>query len=173
MTLQMVLRYPVAAARARRRPPIELLDESRLELRVHPTDCDSYLHVNNGRYLTLMDLGRIDYVGRCGLARAFREQGWKPVATGATIRFRRELRMFTRYALTTRLVGWNEDWWFFEQRFDRADGALAARAFAKIAVLDGDGRRLSPVTALDVLGLPSAPPELPADLVAWQATDYG
>jgi len=35
-------------------------DVSRVHARVWPTDLDLSLHVNNGRYLTLMDLGRSD-----------------------------------------------------------------------------------------------------------------
>lgn len=169
----MLLRYPLRALRSSRRSPIELLDESRIEQRVGPLDCDSYGHVNNGRYLTLMDLGRIDYVARCGLGRAFRERGWKPVAAGATIRFRRELRLLTRYALITRLAGWDEDWWYFDQHFERADGALSARAFAKIALLGPDGHRLSPVHALAELGIEATSPELPDSLRAWQRSDRG
>src|SRR6185503_3961101 len=38
----------------------DLKHESNLSLRVWPNDLDLNIHVNNGRYLTLMDLGRMD-----------------------------------------------------------------------------------------------------------------
>lgn len=45
-------------------------DESKVNFRVLPNDLDLNFHMNNGRYLTLMDLGRIDYFVRCGIAKA-------------------------------------------------------------------------------------------------------
>mgnify|MGYP003290859366 CR=1 FL=1 len=37
-----------------------VLDDSRVCFRVLPNDCDVNLHMNNGRYWTIMDLGRAD-----------------------------------------------------------------------------------------------------------------
>lgn len=173
MPLVLGLRYPVAGIRAMRRPRIGLLDESRVRMRVRLTDCDLNLHVNNGRYLSLMDIGRIDLVARAGAMRVFRRQRWNPVAAGATIRFRRELRLGARYDLVTRCVGWHDTWWFFEQRFEREDGSLAARAYAKVTVLDRRGTRVPAARVVEALGLDPESPELPESLVAWQATDVG
>ena len=43
--------------RARR---ISIWDTARTPFRVVPTDLDLLRHMNNGKYLTLMDLGRMD-----------------------------------------------------------------------------------------------------------------
>ena len=43
---------------------------SYLTLRVCPGDLDTSLHMNNGRYWTLMDLGRTDLMLRSGFWRA-------------------------------------------------------------------------------------------------------
>lgn len=142
-------------------------------MRVRATDCDSYLHMNNGRYLSVMDIGRIDHAGRCGLIRMLRAQGWKPVAGGATIRFRRELRLGTRYTLSTRCVGWDEGWAYFEQVFERPDGTLAARAYAKIATLDSQGTRLPSERVIAALGMDPESPTLPDGVLAWQASEFG
>ena len=40
-----------------------------LRFRAWPTDLDPSLHVNNGRYLALMDLGRLDLMVGAGLWR--------------------------------------------------------------------------------------------------------
>jgi len=45
-------------------------DVSRLTFRVWLHDLDTSLHMNNGRYWTLMDLGRTDLMLRSGLWRA-------------------------------------------------------------------------------------------------------
>ena len=173
MALVLGIRYPLTGMRARRRARIELLDEARVALRVRAFDCDWYGHINNGRYLSLMDLGRIDFVIRSGFYDACREHGWKPVAAGATIRFRRELRWRARYELVTRCVGWGDGWWFFEQRFERSDGSLAAKAYAKIAMLDANGARVAPETVLDAVGWSHPSPQLPDDIITWQQISAG
>lgn len=173
MPLVMGLRYPLAGLRSLRGSRLDMLDEGVLRMRVRLTDCDVNFHVNNGRFLTLMDLGRIDLVGRSGLLGVFRREGWSAVAAGATIRFRRELRLGARYQLHTRIAGWDADWTFFEQRFERADGTLAARAYAKVAVLDRDRARVAPSRVVSALGVARESPTLPDELLRWQSTDVG
>jgi acyl-CoA thioesterase FadM len=173
MPLVLGLRYPFAGLRSLRKPKADMYDWTSTTMRVRITDCDSYLHVNNGRYLSLMDIGRINHSGRCGLIGLWRGRGGKPVAGGATIRFRRELRIFTTYTLRTRIVGWDEGWSFWEQVFERADGSLAARAYAKVAMLDGDGSRLPSAQVIEALGGAPESPPLPEAIAAWQSSEFG
>src|SRR5512134_3012676 len=80
--------------------------EARLGWRVLPNDLDLNLHMNNARYLSLMDLGRVDLLGRHGLLRlAFRSR-WIPVLGAVSIRYARPLRLWQRYELCTRIIGW-------------------------------------------------------------------
>ncbi len=173
MPLVLGLRYPLAGIRALRKPRLGLLEESVLRMRVRVTDCDVYRHVNNGRYLSLMDMGRIDLVTRCGAMGVFRRNRWSAVAGGATIRFRRELRLGTTYVLRTRVVGWEDTWWFFEQQFERADGSLAARAYAKVTILDSSHTRIEAARVVEALGLDPQSPPLPEGVVAWQSSEFG
>jgi acyl-CoA thioesterase FadM len=173
MPLVLGLRFPFTAFRSRRRPTASLLEETRLHMRVQLRDCDFNLHVNNGRYLSLMDLGRTDAIGRARLFPVMRAHKWHPVAGGVTIRFRRELRYRSRYVLRTRCVGWDEGWWYFEQVFERPDGLLSARAYAKVAVLDSDGGRVTPATHSEQIGVAAESPPLPDSLLAWLASGHG
>ena len=50
-----------------RLPPRGLLEASRAVFRVLPNDCDMNLHMNNGRYLSFMDLGRVHLMAQSGL----------------------------------------------------------------------------------------------------------
>ena len=173
MPLVLGLRYPLAGLRALRKPSLGVLDEARLSMRVRPSDCDVLMHVNNGRYLSLMDIGRIDLVARAGWMRVLRREGWSAVAGGVTIRFRRELRLGARYELVTRCVGWQDTWWFFEQRFEREDGSLAARAYAKVTILDSRKRRVPAERVLRALDLELESPPLPPGIAAWQSSEFG
>jgi acyl-CoA thioesterase FadM len=89
---------------------------SRLNFRVLPNDIDSNLHMTNGRYWTIFDLGRLDLVFRMGLGRVAWRSKWAPIVSGGTIQFRRELKPFQRFTLETRLVGWVGTRGIMEQR---------------------------------------------------------
>ncbi|MBN8911164.1 MAG: thioesterase family protein [Rhizobiales bacterium] len=151
-------------------------DVSVLAFRVLPNDLDLSLHMNNGRYLTVMDLGRLDLLIRSGLAGAVWRNGWTPVANAALIRFRRELRAFTRYRLETRVLGWHEQAVLMEQTFVFADrdreGQVAARALIKGALYDRKTRRYVPVEdMMAAIGVSGASPPASADLEAFLAAD--
>jgi acyl-CoA thioesterase FadM len=182
MNLWIRLLWLLVTAQAR--PPIRVADGvSALDFRVLPHDLDLSLHMNNGRYLAIMDLGRIDLLVRSGLWRAVRANGWTPVANAALIRFRRELRAFDAYRLETRVLAWSDQAVIVEQAFvfrggDR-DGQVAARAIFKGAIYDRAAHRYVPVARLlELVGVPSlSPPPTPeieaflnADRVMREAT---
>ncbi len=89
---------------------------SRLRFRVWPHDLDTSLHMNNGRYWTLMDLGRADVMIRSGLWRPILRHGWLPVVSAGQIRFRREMRLFQTFTLETRILTWSEGHVVIEHR---------------------------------------------------------
>lgn len=121
---------------------------SRLRFRVLPGDLDTSLHMNNGRYWTLMDLGRADLLIRSGLWRAVLRNRWTPVVNAGSIRFRRELRLFQPFALTTRILTWGETWLVIEHKLvsRSRDGAEVVNAVAlvRVALYDRKARRFIP-----------------------------
>ncbi len=141
------------------RAPLELPDESIVEFRVWPNDLDVNFHMNNGRYLTLMDLGRFDLIFRMGMLRHMLRHRWQPVAASATIRFRRSLKLFQKFKIRTRLAFWDEQWVFFEQRFE-CDGKLVALGLIK-ALLRGKEGNVPTAAILEVMGQDVASPRMP------------
>lgn len=132
-----------------------------------PTDLDNNNHLNNGRYLTLMDLGRWDLVVRTGLLRALLQHKWHPVVGAATIRFRRSLDPFQRFELKTRILGWDERDFYIEQRFER-DGEVHAVGLIRGVFLGKEGR--VPLAAiLAAAGSEAASPPLPEWVETWRA----
>ena len=148
---------------ARRLDP---LGASVIHVRVWPNDLDINLHMNNGRYLTVMDLGRLDLMSRTGLGRVMLGRRWRPIVASATLRFRRPLRLFETYELRSQVAGWDEKWIWIEQRFERA-GELIALGAVK-ALLQGQGGNVATAEVLAVLGVANASPALPAWLAAWR-----
>lgn len=142
------------------------LAESRMSFRVLPTDCDVNFHMNNGRYLTLMDLGRVHLLAQTGLLRHLIRQGLKPVLSAAEINFIRALRPLQKFELVTRVLTWDEKYVYLEQRFE-ADGELYAVATVRGLFL----RRRRPVdfTAIvGMLGVAVTAPPMPAVVRHWK-----
>jgi len=160
------------------RPKLDpVRDVSRLTFRVWPHDLDTSLHMNNGRYWTLMDLGRTDIMIRSGLWRPILRKGWVPVVSAGQVRFRREMRLFQPFTLETRILTWSEGHVVIEHRLiskDR-DGSpvLNAIALVRAGLYDRKGRSfVSMSRLLAEIGLhaepPTAAPEVEAFLQAEQ-----
>ncbi|MBA2125237.1 thioesterase [Hyphomicrobium methylovorum] len=161
---------------ARRRGVLDLPRSiSSLYFRVWPHDLDLSLHLNNGRYLTLMDLGRLDTMVRSSLWRSVMRHKWTPIASAITIRFQRELRPFQRFRLDTRLLCWSANLVVMEQTFIIADGPrrgqVAARALFKGGLYSRAERKFIEISRLMAeIGVsetsPPATPEVEAFLHA-------
>lgn len=169
MNLVFRLIKVVLMALARSRLPA--MGESVVCFRVWPHDLDLNLHMNNGRYLTIMDLGRTDLFFRTGMAKAAWRGRWRPMLAAATIRYRRALAPFKRYELRSRMVGWDEKWFFMEQRFE-VEGEVYAYALIK-GVLVGPRDKVPPAEMARSVGHGGASPEMPAHLQAWLEWERG
>jgi YbgC/YbaW family acyl-CoA thioester hydrolase len=147
-----------------------ILDESIVRFRVWPNDLDTNLHMNNGRYLTLMDLGRLDLLLRNGAIRHVMAQKWYPVLASCHIRFRRPLNLFQRFEIRTRIVTWDEKWIYLEQRMLR-NGDMALHAYLKGVFVARGGGSVPVTRLLELMGVRQAPPETPAGLAAWKEAE--
>ena len=163
MIADYVTRLAVIGASSVRRPRAHVLSEVRMPLRIWPTDIDLYGHMNNGRYLTLMDFGRYEHSMRTGLIRQLLRRRWLPVIAASNVEFLRELRVFQKVELTTQVVAWDAKWFFVEHRLER-EGRVHARAAVK-AVVKGKGRTVTPAEMLGAMGVTDlTPPRDPAAL---------
>jgi acyl-CoA thioesterase FadM len=142
-----------------------LFEESRVAFRVLPNDCDINFHMNNGRYLSFMDLGRVHLAAQFGLLRVILRKRWGAALGAAEINFIRPLAPFQKFDLVTRLVTWDEKYAYVEQRFE-SGGALCAHAYVKGLFLHRGGRVSSPAVAAE-LGYTGAPPPMPEELRIW------
>ena len=95
-----------------------------------PNDCDLNFHMNNGRYLSLVDLGRVHLMRQTGLLRIILSQKWMPVLAAAEVTFIRSPAPLQRFELVTRLTSWDDKYFYQEQKFE-APGRLCAHAIVK------------------------------------------
>jgi len=145
------------------------LGESHVHLRVWPNDLDLNIHVNNGRYLTLMDLGRMDLMFRSGAIKLWLGHGWQPLVGLSMCRHFKALKVFQKFTLKTKLLGWDEKWVYFEQRFESA-GQLYALGVVK-GLMAGKAGPVPTSMLLEVLGIHETSPALPAYVTDWLASE--
>lgn len=79
-----------------------------LTLRVLPNDIDINLHMNNGRYLTICDLTRVDMFIRTGLARTMVNEKWMPVISEHTMKYKKALKLFQKYEIKMEVTDWDD-----------------------------------------------------------------
>jgi acyl-CoA thioesterase FadM len=175
MNLWLRLLWLIATARWRGALDAPL-GVSRVPFRVWPHDLDASLHMNNGRYWTVMDLGRTDLMLRMGLWRAWLKHGWTPVISAGKIRFRRELRLFTPFTLETRVLCWMDTFLIIEHRLvsRNARGEMVANAVAlvKAGLYDRKGKGfIKAERLLTEMGIETPSPEISADVAAFLAAE--
>lgn len=165
--MSLLLRLLWVLLTARGRGGIGAGDVSVLRLRVLPNDLDVNLHMNNGRYLTLMDLGRVDFMSRAGLIGPMRKNRWMPLVGAQMINFRRALAPFEAFELRSRILGWDDRWFYFEQSFVTRDDVIAARGLVR-GMLRAPGAAVPPAEIMTLMGEdPASPPLDPEILALW------
>jgi acyl-CoA thioesterase FadM len=150
---------------SKRKSKLEVFDEGITSFVVLPTDLDVLLHMNNGVYCSLMDLGRIDFLIRSGLAVKLSERNWYPVAASESIRFKRSLKLFNRFQIATKTLGWDDRYFYIEQRF-LSKGQLCSIAMVKARFLKKQGGTVAPAEVVDLIG-EHVSPSLPEFLEDW------
>jgi len=140
-------------------PSIDVMEKDVLQMRVWPNDIDFNFHLNNGRYLSVMDYGRMRLLARGGLLQPVMKAGWVPVVGAVWMTYRRSLSLWAKYRLETRLTGWDRRWFYMEQTFMGEDG-LVAVGWVKGALRDKKGS-VNPQQVLDLVRPGIVSPPLP------------
>jgi acyl-CoA thioesterase FadM len=139
------------------RPRLGIMDTSVLTFWVLPWDLDINFHLTNSRYLSLMDLGRLDLMLRTGVGKQVREKKWGAVLGSAALRFRKGLNLFQRFELHTNLLYWDSKWLYMEQTF-RRKGRILAIAYVKGMFVSAEGG-VPLAQVFEILGtVPEVPP---------------
>lgn len=136
--------------------------------RVWPTDLDLLFHMNNGVYLSILDVARVDLMYRSRLMGPLRAKGWFPVVVAETIAFRRSLKPFDRFDVVTRLIGWDDKATLLEQDFVRR-GEVVATAIIRSRFLVRGGGSVAPADLAALAGIPGESPLLPDWVARWNA----
>lgn len=141
---KLKLMYPYLRAtyhlfKAKRRPKFEHpFKESQVNMRVFPWDIDMFMELNNGRYLTLMDIGRFDVGYRVDLFKVLKQHNWGLMVGAVSSRYRRRLKPFQKFTLHTQLECFDERWFYFRQWFT-SNKKVHASFLVRTAVVSKNG----------------------------------
>ncbi len=162
--------YPVVrlikeVLRHRKAPPLPMTGTHVATHICWPWDIDVWMELNNGRTLTLYDLGRIVLFQRLGIVPVMKQNRWGGTVAGSSVRYRKRVRMFDRYELRTRMIGWDDKFFYAEQSMWRK-GDCASHGLLRMAITDARGLVTSDRVMAAMEGAPESPP-LPDWVVAW------
>lgn len=135
-----------------------------------PWDLDVWMELNNGRTLTLFDLGRIPMSRRNGLFAALKANRWGLAVAGASVRYRKRVRAFDRITMHSRGVTWDGRFLYAEQSMWLSDGSCASHVLIRSAATDRNGI-VAPARIAQAMGWQGPPPPMPEWVAAWSTAD--
>jgi len=137
--------------KARRMAPLALTETHVSSHICWPWDLDFWLELNNGRAMTLYDLGRTMLAQRVGLITTLRQNRWGMTVAGTTVRFRQRIRGFERFEMRSRAVAWDDKFIYLEQSMWKKDGTCASHVMLRTALTDKNGI-VPPARVLKAMG---------------------
>jgi len=155
---------------AARQPKIGLTEQHVSHHIIWPWDLDAFLELNNGRTLTIYDLGRLGAGVRSGLVKALKSKKWGLTMAGSSVRYRRRLHAFARVEMRSRGVCWDDKFMYIEQSMWNSDGECASHVLYRAAATDKNGI-VAPDRILQAMGEEVKSPPMPDWIAAWVAAE--
>lgn len=164
-----LIRFAKELVKFRHAPPLAPCEAHVSTHRCWPWDLDPWIELNNGRTLTLYDLGRIPMVQRLGLIDTLRARRWGITVAGNSTRYRQRIRMFDRFTMVSRVIGWDHRFIYMEQSMWKR-GQCCNHMLLRSAVTSSAGI-VPPGQVIEAMGADHQSPPLPAWVEAWIAAD--
>ncbi len=150
--MNLFIRFFFNFLKAKLSKRIDFNDMDVCHIMVWPNDLDLNIHMNNGRFLSIMDIGRMRLSLRTGLHQKAIEKGWGfGVVGGVNITYLKSLAPFQKFSLKTKLAGHYDGWFFIEQRIE-SRGKLITAALVKVIFLS-KGKRVPIEEIIEVMGV--------------------
>ena len=129
--------------------------KSVINVRIMPNDLDVNMHVNNGRYLTLCDLTRVDFFVRSGLAKLMIKNKWSPIISEHTMTYLRPIKVFSKVDIHMEITHFDEKYFYCTHQFFLR-GKLMAQGTSKALVISRNSS-LTPQFIMDQVQLHQSP----------------
>jgi len=159
------LRLITAISSAKRKDKITPTGVSESTFISRPWDMDLFMEMNNGRILTLYDIGRFVLAVRTGLDKVLRNNKWGLVVAGSTVRYRKRVRMFDKVVMRTQIAAYDERWIYITQSM-WVNGEAASSVLLRTGVTS-KGKVIAAEQVLKSLGLEDWQPTPSPWVKAW------
>lgn len=151
---------------AKFRSKVEILGTSSTPFRCYFNDLDVLRHMNNGVYFSLMDIARVDFMIRSGVKPVLDKNGWYPVVTAEMMTFRRSIKLFQKFTIQSRIVGWTDKAFIVEQQFE-SKGSTIAKGVIMARFLKISGGSVMPSEILSAVNFTELSPNIPIHIYNW------
>ena len=159
------LRLVLTLLRAELSKTITINSVCKTTFRCMPWDVDMFLEMNNGRILTLYDLGRFDLTTRTGLLKNLIKKKWAVVVAGGSVRYRQRIRMFDKVTIHTQISGFEGRWIYIIQSM-WIKGEPTSSVLFRTGVTS-KGKAVSVDEVLKEIGILNWKPKLPDWAESW------
>lgn len=123
---------------------------SEFKLRVLPNDIDINFHMNNGRFLTICDLNRVDIFARSGLLKTMFKRNWIPVIAEHTMIYKKPLGIFECFIVKTEVTHWDEKYFYMKHIFRKGE-RIVAEGTSKACIYARGVGVVKPADAIDAV----------------------
>lgn len=147
-------------------PKIDFLATVKRPFRVGLRDIDFNIHINNARYLVFMEKARWDHSVQTGIFNTLFKNKINFIVAGIEIGYIREIRLFTRFNVETTYLGWDEKYFYMEQRCV-VKGKLHGYALIKSAFTQ-KGKVITPEQVMEYIPSENRPENLPEHMQIWK-----
>lgn len=142
------------------------LEPARRHFRVGLLDIDYNMHINNAKYLNYMERARWDLFVQNGTWDLTLKNRLNFIVASAEIGYIRELNLFKKFEIESRYLGWDEKYFYLEQRFI-ADDKIYSYGLIK-AVFLKNKKRATPEEVLSALNLKETTQPVPEHIELWK-----
>lgn len=164
--MNLLLRFFLTVVMSRFRSPVGFTEVCTTSFRVWPTDLDVLMHMNNGKYFSIMDLARVDLMIRAGAFSILSKNGIYPVVASESMKFKKSLKLFQKFNIQTQVVGWDERNFYLRQKFVKGSDTVSL-AYIKAQFLRKSGGRVSPQEINRLVGTSHVELNLPEYIKNW------
>eukprot|EP00448_Togula_jolla_P020664 CAMPEP_0170581346 /NCGR_PEP_ID=MMETSP0224-20130122/6986_1 /TAXON_ID=285029 /ORGANISM="Togula jolla, Strain CCCM 725" /LENGTH=236 /DNA_ID=CAMNT_0010904467 /DNA_START=53 /DNA_END=763 /DNA_ORIENTATION=+ len=164
------LRIAIQDVACKLQPRAKISEADKVSYRCWPPDVDRNSHMNNAKFMRVLNYARRNFWMRNGMWDFVRMRSPRAnmVVTASTIRYRREIKCYMRYNVVTRLVHWDNACFYLEHRFEGLlDGFVLAISYVKYRLVAADKPEPAHVLAALDPDFAEGYTGPPADLVAW------
>ena len=155
--------------RHRNAPTLQIGEAHVTHLICWPGDIDLFMEMNNGRTLTLYDLGRIVMFKRMGVMDDMKRLEWAGTVAGVSVRYRSRVRMFQKVEVRSTFIGWDDRFNYALQSMWRGK-TCTSQVLLRMAITDRNGLVPSE-TVVKGFGIDSQSPAMPDWVHAWIAAE--